>query len=203
MQNPTGGQNLIELDISQPVWDRFFWVAPLVLVGTREAGGGHDLAPKHMAMPIGWENYFGFVCTPRHHTYSNIRREGVFTVTYPRPDQLVLTSLAASPRCSDDVKPALSVLPVFPADRVDGVLVDGGYMYLECELDRIIDAFGVNSLIIGRIVAARVAEDSERIHEGGDQDLIHNAPLLAYIHPGRFAAIDQSLSFPFPAGMKK
>ena len=36
-------------------------------------------------------------------------------------------------------------------------------MYLECELDRIVDGFGVNSLIIGRVVAARVAEDSERV----------------------------------------
>jgi len=203
MQNPARDQRLIELDTSQPIWDRFFWVAPLVLVGTREADGTHDLAPKHMAMPIGWDNYFGFVCTPRHHTYSNIRRDGVFTVTYPRPDQLVMTSLAASPRDEDNGKLALSVLPVFPASSVDGVLVEGGYMYLECELERIIDDFGVNSLIIGRIVAARVAEDCERIYEGDDQALIHNAPLLAYLHPGRFASIESSLTFPFPEGMKK
>lgn len=203
MQNPARDQRLIELDTSQPIWDRFFWVAPLVLVGTREADGTHDLAPKHMAMPIGWDNYFGFVCTPRHHTYSNIRRDSVFTVTYPRPDQLVMTSLAASPRDEGNEKLALSVLPVFPASSVDGVLVEGGYMYLECELERIIDDFGVNSLIIGRIVAARVAEDSERIYEGDDQALIHNAPMLAYLHPGRFASIESSLTFPFPEGMKK
>jgi flavin reductase (DIM6/NTAB) family NADH-FMN oxidoreductase RutF len=203
MQDRIREQNLVELDVSEPVWDRFFWIAPLVLVGTREAEGGHDFAPKHMAMPMGWENYFGFVCTPRHHTYSNIQRTGVFTVSYPRPDQLVLTSLAASPRCGEEDKPALSVLPFFPAKKVDGVLFEGGYMYLECELDRIIDDFGVNSLIIGRVVAARVAEDSERLHEGGDQALIHNAPLLAYINPGRFAVIDRSLTFPFPAGMQK
>lgn len=203
MQSPVREQRLVELDVSLPVWDRFFWVAPLVLIGTREVDGSHDLAPKHMVMPMGWENYFGFVCTPRHHTYANIHRHGVFTVSYPRPDQLVLTSLCASPRCGEDHKPALSVLPVFPAKAVDGVLVEGGYMYLECELDRIIDDFGVNSLIVGRIIAARVAEDSARIHEGGDQAMILNAPLLAYIHPGRFAAIDRSLTFPFPAGMKK
>lgn len=203
MQGLDREQRMIELDVSQPVWDRFFWVAPLVLVGTVEADGSHDLAPKHMAMPLGWENYFGFVCTPTHHTYSNIRRSNVFTVSYPRPDQLVLTSLAASPRCGEDGKPALSVLPVLPAKQVDGVLLNGGYMFLECELDRIIDDFGVNSLIIGKIVAARVAEDSARDQEGDDQALIHNAPLLAYIHPGRFASIEHSLTFPFPAGMKK
>lgn len=203
MQNPIAKQQLVELDVSRPIWDRFFWVAPLVLVGTLEADGGHDLAPKHMAMPMGWENYFGFVCTPRHHTYSNIHRDGVFTVSYPRPDQLVLTSLAASPRCGDQGKPALSVLPVFPAEKIAGVLVEGASVFLECEIDRIIDGFGVNSLIIGRIVAARVAQDSEREQEVEDQSLVHDSPLLAYLHPGRFVPIADSLSFPFPAGMKK
>jgi flavin reductase (DIM6/NTAB) family NADH-FMN oxidoreductase RutF len=203
MCNPAAEQGLIELDVSQPVWDRFFWVAPLVLIGSREPDGSHDLAPKHMATPIGWDNFYGFVCTPRHRTYINIRRNGMFTVSYPRPSQLVLTSLAASPRCGEADKPALSVLPVFPASKVDGILLEGGYMFLECELERIVDGFGVNSLIIGRIVAARVAADAERVHEAGDQALVHNAPILAYLHPGRFATIDESLTFPFPAGMKK
>ena len=203
MQNPAAVNRLVELDVSQPIWDRFFWVAPLVLVGTREPDGSHDLAPKHMAMPMGWENYFGFVCTPRHHTYGNIERERQFTVSYPRPDQLVLTSLAASPRFDKDEKPALSVLPVFPAEKVDGVLVEGGYVHLECELERMVDGFGVNSLIVGRIVAARIAPEAERKDEIDDQALVHDSPLLAYLHPGRFASIGQSLSFPFPAGMKK
>ena len=203
MRNPLEKKQLIELDVSLPIWERFFWVAPLVVIGTREPDGGHDLAPKHMATPIGWENYYGFVCTPRHHTYVNIQREGHFTVSFPRPSQLVLTSLAASPRCGDEAKPALSVLPVFAASHVDGVLLEGGYLFLECELERIVDGFGVNSLIIGRVVAARVATDAERVHEGGDQALVHRSPILAYLHPGRFATIDKSLTFPFPAGMKK
>lgn len=203
MQSPAENQRLVELDMNQPIWDRFFWVAPLVLVGTMESDGSHDLAPKHMAMPMGWENYFGFVCTPRHHTYSNIKRDGVFTVSYPRPGQLVLTSLAASPRFTGDEKPAIRALPVFRSSKVDGVLLSGAYMFLECELDRFIDGFGVNSLIIGRVVAARVAEDSERLDEGDDQAMVHEAPVLAYLHPGRFASIADSLSFPFPSGMKK
>jgi hypothetical protein len=185
MGNPGHQQRLIELDVCQPIWERFFWVAPLVLVGTREPDGAHDLAPKHMAIPIGWDNYYGFVCTPRHHTYGNIQRTGAFTVSFPRPSQLVLTSLAASPRCGDEDKPVLSVLPVFPASVVDGVLLEGGYLFL------------------GRIVAARVAADAERVHEGGDQALVHNTPILAYLHPGRFTTIDESLTFPFPAGMQK
>lgn len=203
MQMPNASDRLVELDLHEPIWDRFFWVAPLVLIGTREADGGHDLAPKHMAMPMGWKNYFGFVCTPRHHTYQNIKRDGVFTVSYPRPSQLVLTSLAASPRCGDDEKTALSVLPVFPASVVDGVLVQGAAVFLECELDRIVDGFDVNSLIVGRVVAARVDEQAERMPDHDDQAVIHDVPLLTYLHPGRFAVIENSLSFPFPAGMKK
>ena len=203
MQKPDESPRLVELDISESIWERFFWVAPLVLVGTRESDGGHDLAPKHMAMPMGWKNYFGFVCTPRHHTYQNIKRDGVFTVSYPNPSQLVLISLAASPRCGDEEKPALSVLPVFPASVVDGVLVEGATVFLECELDRIIDGFDVNSLIVGRVVAARVDERAERSPDHDDQAVVHDVPLLAYLHPGRFATIENSLSFPFPAGMKK
>ena len=203
MANPDNRTSLIELDVSQPIWERFFWVAPLVLIGTLEADGSHDLAPKHMALPMGWQNYFGFVCTPRHHTYSNILRDGVFTVSYPRPDQLVQTSLAASPRFSDESKPALAALPVIPAQKVNGVLVNGCSVFLECELDRMVDDLGVNSLIIGRVVAARVAADAQRMDDGDDTALIHASPLLAYLHPGRFTEVGDSLSFPFPAGMRK
>ena len=82
----------VELDVRLPLWGRFFTVAPLVLVGTCEADGSFDLAPKHMVLPLGWQNYIGFVCTPRHATYFNAWRERAFTVSYPRPDQLVETS---------------------------------------------------------------------------------------------------------------
>jgi flavin reductase (DIM6/NTAB) family NADH-FMN oxidoreductase RutF len=78
---------LVTLDTSEPIWDRFFSVSPLVLIGSREADGSFDLAPKHMVTPMGWANYFGFVCTPRHRTYSNIARTGAFTVSYPRPSR--------------------------------------------------------------------------------------------------------------------
>jgi flavin reductase (DIM6/NTAB) family NADH-FMN oxidoreductase RutF len=202
MQGDDTARELVELDVSRPIWDRFFWVAPLVIIGTREPDGSHDLAPKHMVTPLGWQNYFGFVCTPRHRTYGNARRVGAFTVTYPRPDQLVTTSLAASPRQGRD-KPALAVLPVFPASVVDGVLVEGGSLFLECELDRIVDGFGDNALIVGRVVAARGDEAVLRATDRPDEQVVHDAPLLAYLNPGRFAAIADSLSFPFPSGMRK
>jgi flavin reductase (DIM6/NTAB) family NADH-FMN oxidoreductase RutF len=194
--------SLVDIDVDRPIWDRFFWVAPLVIIGTRE-GEGYDLAPKHMAFPMGWQNFFGFVCAPTHGTYANARTHGAFTVTYPRPGQLVETSLSASPRDEQDRKPILGSLPVSEARVVDGVVVDGGYLYLECELDRIVDDFGLNSLIVGRIVAARVAEDALRESDGDDVGRSRDSPLLVYLHPGRFASVGDTLSFPFPAGMRK
>ena len=77
---------------------RVFTVAPLVLVATRDANGIDDIAPKHMATPLGWDSYFCFVCAPRHTTYANVASRGCFTVSYPGPESTVMASLAASPR---------------------------------------------------------------------------------------------------------
>lgn len=194
---------LTELDPSQPIWERFFMVAPLVLVGTRETDGGDDIAPKHMVTPLGWDNYLGFVCTPRHRTYHNAISQGGFTVSVPRPAQLLNTSLAASPRLAGGEKYALAALKTFRGSRVDAPLVEGSYLFLECLLERTVDGFGVNSLVVGRIVAACADPAVLRDPERDDRELLESAPLLAYLHPGRFAAIGESLSFPFPEGMKK
>ena len=196
-------QFLEPLDVSRPIWDQFFSIAPLVLVGTREPNGNDDLAPKHMVTPIGWQNYFGFVCTPRHRTYANIKRDGEFAVTYPRPGQWLETSLTASPRCDDDTKPQLRALHTVRTGKVDCPIVTGGYLYLECELDRFVDGFGVNSLIVGKIVAAEIDPAFLRAEDRDDQDLLSEAPLLAYVSPGRFATIAETLAFPIPKGMKK
>ena len=195
--------DVIGLDVNDSVWERFFLLAPLVLIGTREPDGQPDLAPKHMAMPMSWENYFGFVCTPQHGTYKNIRRTGVFTVTYPRPSQVLFASLAAAPRCGDDEKRILQTFDTFPAREIDGVFVANGYVFLECELFRIYDDFGANSLITGTIKAAHVHKDALRVSELDDQDLIHNSPMLAYVHPWRFATIDATQRFPLPEGMQR
>ena len=203
MTGDTGTPAMIDIGVREPIWDRFFWIAPLVLVGSKESDGGYDLAPKHMAFPMGWRNYFGFVCTPRHGTYGNVVRERAFTVSYPRPGQLVETSLAASPRAEGGEKQILTALPQHPASAIDGQLVDGGYVELECRLERIVDDFGENSLIVGEVIAARVAEDALRVSDGDDGDLLRAAPLLAYLHPGRFASVGDTLSFPFPAGRRK
>ena len=198
-----GNDQLVSLPMDEPIWDRFFTVSPLVIVGTLEADGQPDLAPKHLAIPMSWDNYFGLVCSRTHHTYTKIQRTGEFTVSYPTADQVTLASLAASPRCEGDAKLAVSVLPVRPASRVEGVLLEGCYLYLECELERIVDDLGRNSLIIGRIVAASVDKKSLRHLETDDQDTVHQNPLLAYLYPFRFASIENSQQFPKPAGFKR
>ena len=198
MAPQTDHQRTVSIPIDTSVWDHFFTVAPLVIVGTRESGGGYDLAPKHMAMPLGWEkNYYCFVCSPRHATQHNVERTGEFTVSFPRPDQVLETSMAAGPRVEDGSKPTLGVLRTFPASTVDGVLVEGAYLWLECALERVLEGFGDNTLIIGRVVSASADARIMRPLEGDDRDPIREAPLLAYVSPGRYASIGQSSPFPF------
>jgi flavin reductase (DIM6/NTAB) family NADH-FMN oxidoreductase RutF len=194
---------LITLPVDRPIWERVFCVAPLVIVGSKEPTGEYDLAPKHMAMPLGWGNYFCFVCSPRHATYHNIRRHGAFTVSYPRVGEVIYTSLAAAPRSEDQSKPSLLALPTLAASKVDGVLVTGCYLYLECSLHSMLDDFDGYSLIIGKIVAAAAHEDALRKQEIDDSDQIFRFPLLAYLQPGRIAEIRESTIFPLPEGFSR
>ena len=195
--------SVVELDTSVPLWEQFFTVAPLVLVGTRDANGALDLAPKHMVTPMGWQNYFGFVCTPRHNTSRNIERTGEFTVSFPKPSQVLFTSLAASPRFETGDKPVIDYFKTFPATTVDASFVDDCYLYFECRHFKTVDGFGENCLITGEIVRAWADDEFLRHSETDDQETIHDAPLLAYLSPGRFATIDHSNAFPFPESMKK
>lgn len=203
MPSPPGKDTLIEIDTDKPVWERFFTVAPLVLIGTRDPDGSLDLAPKHMVTPMGWQNYFGFVCTPSHSTCNNIARTGVFTVSYPKPSQILYSSLAASPRSDEGNKPVLDYFETFPAQCIDGAFIDQCYLYFECRHFKTVDGFANNCLITGEIIAAYADTDFLRVSDRDDQELIHDSPIFAYLSPGRFAAIDRSNAFPFPADMKK
>ena len=195
--------NLIPLDTSRPIWEQFFTVAPLVVIGTKEEKG-YGLAPKHMATPLGQDNFFGFVCTPRHSTYHNVAREGFFTVSFPKPEQVVLTSLSASPRCeeAEQEKMALRGLPLRMAPTVDAPFLEDSYLYFECEHLKTVDGFGQHSLICGRITGAWVEEAYLRTFEQDEQELIYRSPLLAYLAYGRFAEIRESRAFPFPRNFK-
>ena len=195
--------NLISLETDLPIRNRFFKTSALVLIGTRDKSGDYNQAPKHMAIPMGWENYFGFVCTPNNTTYHNIIRKNVFTVTYPRPTQIIFASLAAAPRTDDSFKPSLTSLPTFKAGTIDGRFVSDGYGFLECKLHKIVDGFGRNSLITGVIVAAKVHQEALRISEEDDDQLMRRSPILAYLEPRRFTRIETSYSFPLPKDLSR
>jgi flavin reductase (DIM6/NTAB) family NADH-FMN oxidoreductase RutF len=203
MNESSARKNVVEVDTSVPVWDQFFTVAPLVLIGTTDEDGSLDLAPKHMVTPMGWQNYFGFVCTPRHHTCGNIERTGVFTVSYPTPSQVLIASLAASPRLEHGSKPVIDYFRTLPAKHIDGKFIEDGYLFFECKHYKTIGGFGENCLITGEIIAAYADDDFLRHAEDDDQETIHDSPLFAYLSPGRFATIDRSNAFPFPESMKK
>lgn len=194
---------IVRLGTSHSIWEQFFTVAPLVVIGTKEEGT-YDMAPKHMATPLGQDNFFGFVCTPRHSTYHNVAREGFFTVSFPKPDQVVLSSLAASPRCEEEghEKLILSGLPLRMAPTVDAPFLEGSYLFFECEHLKTVDGFGQHSLICGRITAAFVDEAYLRTSEQDEQEQIYHHPLLAYLAYGRFAEIRESRAFPFPRDFK-
>jgi len=195
--------NMQSLDTSNPIWDRFYTVNPLVVVGTLEEDESIDLAPKHMAFPMGWKNYFGFVCTPAHATYQNIKRDKAFSVSYPKPTQLIITSLTASPRCEDNTKPILKDLPTVESEIVNAQCLKEAYIHLECTLEKIVDGFGSNSLIVGKVIVARVDKSALRREDRDDQDVIFKAPLLTYLNPGRYTIISKSHSFPFPKDFSK
>jgi flavin reductase (DIM6/NTAB) family NADH-FMN oxidoreductase RutF len=202
-------QELVEISTDAPIWERFFVAAPLVLVATKEAEHAtkeaehYDVAPKHLAMPLGWENYFAFVCTPRHATYRNLGVHPEFTVSFPRDDRLLQASMAAGGRRADGSKPTLAAVPVFSARKVDGVLVEGCALFLECALDRVIDGFGENSLIVGRVVSASAPRVALRGPEVDDADLLRELSPLVYLAPGRFGVVRETYSFPFPADFRR
>jgi flavin reductase (DIM6/NTAB) family NADH-FMN oxidoreductase RutF len=196
--------NLISLDPNIPIWDRVYTVAPLVVIGSK-GNGEDDLAPKHMATPIGFGNYFGFVCTPRHCTYENIKKTGVFSVSFPTPEQLVSISLSATPRKGSVSKSAtvLAALPTVKASSIDVLMIEGAYLYLECELFKIIDGFDDYSLITGHVRHVLVHEHYLRSSDQDDDQQIREHPLLAYIAHGRFATIRDTYNFPFPKDFQR
>ena len=192
----------MELPLGPALWECVFTVAPLVLVGTKEADGW-DFAPKHMAMPLGWEGFYCFACTPEHATYRNVQAHPQFTVSFPQPDQILSR---ASPRAAAPRATRSRRWPPCRRPRPGSSTAESSraaLLYLECELERIVDGFGPNSLIVGRVVAAAAAREALRGAEVDDADLVHRLGLLAYLAPGRFAVVRDSLAFPFPADFRR
>lgn len=195
--------DIVTLQPDQPFFETLYTATPLVIVGTREADGTGNLAPKHMAIPLGWSDHFGFVCTPEHSTYRNAERTGEFTVSYPRPENVLEASLAAGPRDAEGSKPLLEGIETTDADAVDAPVVADAYAVLECELERIVDGFDENGLVAGEIVAKHVHTDAYRTDDTEPEALFERAPVLAYFYPDRFASVSDTQAFPFPEGFER
>ena len=45
--------DLVSLGVEHPIWERFFQVAPLIVVGTKEPDGGYDLWWRDEGRPEG------------------------------------------------------------------------------------------------------------------------------------------------------
>jgi len=196
--------NFISLNVKENLWDHFYTVAPLVVIGSKE-NKEYDLSPKHMVTPIGFSNYLGFVCTPRHRTYHNIKKEKKFTVSFVRPSQILLTSLAAIPRCEDNhySKEIVKKIPTITTTKKDNIFIADSYVLLECTLYKIIDGFDDYSIITGEIDAAYVHKDYKIFSEVDQQKNIYDNPLLAYVAQGRFASIKETFSFPYPKDFQR
>ena len=196
-------ENVITIPTDQSIFEQTFAAYSVVLIGTREADRSMDIAPKHMATPLGLSNYFGFVCTPKHHTYQNIKRTEEFSVSYPRPEEILSISFSAEDRDEEGKKPNLDTLETIPATTIDPEIVKNSYVFLECRLEEISDRFGDNSFIAGKIVAQHVHEDVKRSPDRDDNEIINDHPILAYLHPGRYTQISDSYSFPFPRDFER
>ncbi len=202
MESFTELDQVVELNLDIPIWDRVFTVAPLVVVGSLHADGNYDLAPKHLALPLGWDRYFGFITLNDRSTFRNVKREGCFTVSFPNPSSVVVTSMAASERSEEHRKAILQAVPKARAETIDGVFVADSYLFLECELDRIVGGFGDHSLICGLIRRAVVSKESLRLFEQDDQIMLQRRPLLAFLAPERYAILNTTHRFPVPNGIR-
>lgn len=204
MQEKDPFKDFISLDVKESIWEHFYTVAPLVVIGTKE-DQGFDLAPKHMATPLGFSDFFGFVCTPRHNTYHNIKKNQRFSVSFVKPDQVLLSSLAAMPRCAveDFPKEITNQIPTVTDHEGEVIFIRDSYVMLDCSAHKIIDGFDDYSLITGKINSAKVHQDYKIVSDEGHQKQIYDHPLLAYIAQGRFASIKETLSYPYPKDFQR
>jgi hypothetical protein len=82
------------------------------------------------------------------------------------------------------------------------VFVADSYLFLECELDRIVGGFANHSLICGVIRRAVVSKESLRLFEQDDQVMLQRRPLLAFLAPERYAILNTTHRFPVPNGIR-
>ena len=171
-------EDLVTLGQDWPVWDRVFTVNPLVLIGTRERERWIRPRPQAHGVPHGLGELLRVRLHPAPRDLPQRQARG-------RLHRQLSEADAGRPREPGGItqrerrfQASLYALPTFPASEVDGVFIQDAYLFLECVLDRIVDDFGENSLIAGRVVAAHVSEDYLRASERDDNDLIHESRYL-------------------------
>ena len=204
MQDKDPFKDFISLDVKESIWEHFYTVAPLVVIGTKE-NQGFDLAPKHMATPLGFSDFFGFVCTPRHNTYHNIKKNQRFSVSFVKPSLIFEPSFNTMPRCAvkDFPEEITNQIPTVTNHDGEVIFVRDSYVMLDCSAYKIIDGFDDYSLITGKINYAKVHKDYKIVSDEGHQKQIYDNPLLAYIAQGRFASIKETLSYPYPKDFQR
>jgi flavin reductase (DIM6/NTAB) family NADH-FMN oxidoreductase RutF len=178
-------------------------VKPLILVTTLGPKGLPNVAPKTQNMDVGrHEQYFAFVCTPRHHTYQNLKANQEFVVNYPGPE--LIERVSATAQLAEDCDEiALAGLTGTPSLVVKPPRIKECYLHLECRLVEIKDLED-SSLILGRVVA-RSADKEVSFKRGKSKEnmgLLSKRPLLAYIYPDHYTKINVAEEFIFPKNYK-
>lgn len=184
--------HLLSLELKQPLWSRFFSIAPVVLVGTRNEDGSQDLFTTHCVLPLANPNRFAVLVPPSTPTARNAAREGAFAVSFPRPGQVVEASLAANV----GPHPLGDQIPTFQAPAIDAPFLEGAYVHLECEVERTLEELAPDVLVLGKVVGAYVDREFRRMAERDDHDLLVKNPLLAFAIPGRIAKVSDTDAFP-------
>jgi len=182
---------------------RYYSVKPIILVTTIGPSGISNVAPKTQCMDVGRrEEYFAFVCTPQHHTYQNIKANREFVVNYPGPE--LIQKVSATSQFAEKVDEiALAGLTSIPSLVVKPPRIKECKVHLECRLTEIKD-LDVGSIILGKIVARSATQEVSFEREKAEENinLLLNHPLLAYVYPDHYTAIQAATKFIFPKNYK-
>jgi len=180
-----------------------FSIKPIILVTTLGSNGLPNVAPKTQCTSIGrHEEYFAFVCTPRHHTYQNAKADGEFVVNYPGPELIERVS-AASQFAENVDEVVLSGLTSIPSLVVKPPRIKECRVHLECEVADVKD-LDDGSIILGKVVS-RSGDREISFKKGTAEEninLLSTHPLLTYVYPNHYASINTAEKFIFPKNYK-
>ena len=184
-------EDLVEISTEAPIWERFFTVAPLVLVATKRAAtttSRRSISPCRSA----GRTTSASSAARRTRRHRNLEAHPEFTVSFPRgrPDRQS-SLLAAGSRLDDRSKPTLAPFRSSRPARWTACSSRAAALYLECALERVIDGFGENSLIVGRD-RRRSAVDARRSAGSRSTTRISSTSSCrcsCTSRPGRFAEV--------------